>query len=135
MEIGQVQDVRLIGAYRQLRDRKEAMVEKQRAEVKPLDTAMKQIETELLRRMQERGSDSTKTDEGTAFKTTVASIKVENSGAFFDWLTETGHWECAEIRGAKKEVEAYMEKHEALPPGLNINRMVKCGVRKPTGVN
>jgi hypothetical protein len=49
-------------------------------------------------------------------------------------LRESGKWELADIRAAKKEVEAFVEDQKALPPGLDINRVIKCGVRKPTGV-
>lgn len=134
LEISDLTDANLIGAYRELRDRRDQLKDKHAKELAPYNTQMGSIESELLKRMDARGAENSKTPHGTAYKSIVSSVKVVNSGAFLDWLQETGSWECADIRGAKKEVEAYMEEHAALPPGLDVNRMVKCGVRKPTGV-
>jgi hypothetical protein len=134
MEIAQLAADDLIGVYRNLRDRKEALVEEQKKVIDPYNVQLKLIEGELLKRMQAGSVNSLPTDQGTAYTSTVASVKVANSGVFFDYLKESGHWELADIRAAKKEVEAYVEKEQSLPPGLDINRIIKCGVRKPTGV-
>lgn len=134
LAVSDLTDANLIGVYRELRDRKEAMREEHAKQLAPYNEQMSTIESELLQRMADRGSDNSKTPHGTAYRSIASSVKVVNSGVFLDWLQETGNWECADIRGAKKEVEAYMEENEALPPGLDISRVVKCGVRKPTGV-
>lgn len=134
MDLSTLSDERIILAYRTIRDRKEAREAEHKAEIAPYTTQMRAIETELIRRMNEREQNSTATDAGTAYKQVASSVKVVNSGTFLDWLKETGNWNCADIRGAKKEVESYLEEHQSLPPGLDISRVVKCGVRKPTGV-
>lgn len=124
----------VIGVYRSMRERKEALAEKHKAELKPFNEQMTLLENELVRRMHEDGTNSFNTDNGTAYKRTLSSVRVANGGAFFDWLRETDNWQLADVRAAKKEVEAWLEKEQSLPPGLDINRVIKCGVNKPTGV-
>ena len=135
MDIATLTAANLIGAYRAIRERKEGIVDKHKVELAPYNTQLGLLEAELLSRMATEETNSFSTDKGTAYKSVVASVRVADSGAFFDWLRETGNWQYAEIRAAKKEVEAYVDENAALPPGLDINRAVKCGVRKPTGVN
>lgn len=134
MDFQKLTDAQLIGCYRELRDRADAIKEKHKAELAPYSQNMSAMESELLRRMDEREVNSTATNNGTAYKSVLTSVKVANSGVFLQWLKDTDQWHLADIRGAKKEVESYMEEHEALPPGLDASRIIKCGVRKPTGV-
>ena len=134
MELTTLTTDNLIGVYRNIRERKEAKEAEQKEVLQPYKDQMKVIENLLLKRMQEGNVNSMPTDKGTAYQTVVSSVKVANSGAFFDYLRESGKWNLADIRAAKKEVEAFVESEKALPPGLDINRVIKIGVRKPTGV-
>jgi hypothetical protein len=134
MELDTLTTDNLVGVYRNIRDRKEAIEAQHKEQLEPYKENLKKIEGLLLKRMQDGSVTSVPTLQGTAYQRTVSSVKVANSGAFFDWLQSSGRWELADIRAAKKEVEAFVEKEQALPPGLDINRAIMCGVKKPTGI-
>lgn len=78
MDIGAV-----IGKYIELRDRKAALVEKQKEEGKPINDAMEKIENWLMHQMNESGVDSLKANGvGTAFKANATSCQLQDAVEF-----------------------------------------------------
>jgi len=136
MDIEKIQhltDDQLVRAFRQSR----ARIEQEEAKFKDSQKQIKELrdtlESEAIRRMNERDATSFKTDSGTCFKTTQVSVTTKDKTAFFDWLNRTGKWELADVRPAKKEVQNFAEITGGdLPPGVNMTQRIAAQFRAPT---
>src|SRR5271167_2135418 len=80
-----VTDVQLVEKYIALRDHVTARKAAHTEELAPYTAGMGVIEGEFLRRLIERGADNTKTEAGTAYKTTLLNIKVIDQEAFLNF--------------------------------------------------
>lgn len=119
----------LIGQYIKLRDFVEARVKVHAAELAPYQEAMKTIEnatSALL--IESAGSDEGKanivTPNGTAYRKRWTSIKMADRPAFMDFVTSDWDARQAFLTSAvtKTEVEDFIEREKAIPPGLDISR-------------
>lgn len=132
MKLNDAPDDMLIGKYVQLRDaraqRKKAF-ESEDAEDKG---RQEKIEAELLRRLNDRGTDSTTSKAyGTAYRIVRSSCSVADWDAFFNqWVVPHSAWDFIERRAAKAAVEAYRQDSNDLPPGLNWSEVATIGVRR-----
>ena len=111
------------------------------------------IRNEFLRRLNERKSDSSKTEYGTAYKTTLFNLSVtpeetapyareidgvmtESRGreALLDFALD--NWdeignELLMIDAQKDAVKRYMEEHQGLPPpGIKMTPFIKVNIRR-----
>jgi hypothetical protein len=124
-------DAQLVGVYRTLRlqrdDAKAAFV----VEQAPVLEKLKELEAEGNTRLTTRENNSFATDEGTCYKSIVRSFTAKNKTAFLDWVRENGLWDLLDVRPAKAEVEAYLEKHQELPVGLNTTSKVNVNFTAP----
>lgn len=130
----EVTDDALIAENFKLEDQLKAGTAKLNEWAAPIKTRMKEIEDELFARLSQRGSDSTKTDSGTAYKSTVGSVKVENREALFDFVAE--NWEkygneMMQLGAAIGPVRAYMDDNDGnLPPGVNITNFTRLNIKR-----
>lgn len=146
----QYPDTSLVERYLEIRKFLTAEVAAQEEHVKPHVANMALIENELHRRLLKRNPNwkpgvkaSGSTEAGTFFLKTNNSIKVEDRDAFFEFIAqvETDDVQHAinvivdrmreflTAHVAKEPVEAYMEKRNALPPGIGLERITKLQVR------
>jgi hypothetical protein len=121
----------VIAKYVELRDRKEALVKKQREEVAKITSVMDKIEQALFGVMSETGTDSVKTPAGTAFFTTRTSATVDDRDMFFDFVREHEAWDMLESRCAKSAVEQYLETEGELPPGVTRRVEKVVSIHRP----
>ena len=109
----------IVGRYVALRDKKEEIAKRQKAELKPYNDALDKIEAAMLEYFNRSGSESCKTAAGTAFTSTRTSATVADREAFFGWVLEHDALDMLESRCAKLAVEQYLESTGELPPGIN----------------
>ena len=81
-------DDQLIAKSTEIDDQLKAASKKLDDWAKPLKEQSKEIEQVLFARLNERGADSTRTDSGTAYISTIMNTKVENQEALFDHIAE-----------------------------------------------
>lgn len=123
----------LTEAYIRLRNKKESRTEAFNEQNKPLNEAMTAIENITNEKLTEVGSESSKGQHGTCYKSTSVSVKTQNKSAFFDWLQETQKWELADLRPGKKEIQNYAESTGGdLPPGVGMTQSVVVRFRSPS---
>jgi hypothetical protein len=99
--------------------------------LKPKRNAMQWIEEEFLRRFMERGSDNSKTDAGTAYKSVITSYKVVDENAFLTFCTQ--YPECREmmtIKPVKDPIKTFMNGSKELPPGLEQSGYTNVNIRR-----
>jgi len=121
----------VIRQYILLRRKCEAIEEAANKEMRPFDDAMKVLGNWLTAYLSEQGTNSLRTDFGTAYTATRMQTKVTDRDKFLDFLM-SGNWELANIAADRGQVEAYLAEHNGdLPPGVEINRVKTVQVRAP----
>lgn len=122
----------LVGVYRMARTRIDEEKKEFEAKQRPTKELMRDIETQLLDRLNEGQMTSIRTDKGTAYISTLTSVSAPDWDLFINWVRATGRYEMLERRPAKSEIMAYVEDDAAggeLPPGVAITTIRKVNVR------
>jgi hypothetical protein len=126
-------DAQLVDKYLELKAHVAARSEAFDAEIKPFKDGMSTIENEFLKRLDERGADNTKTDAGTAYKSTLLNVKVVDRDAFLKFCT--AYWDTIgadmlNVSAVKDPVKQYMNGKNMPPPGVETSQFVRINVRR-----
>jgi len=123
----------LITEYIQLRDRKKAAEEAYKQWVEAnINRRLDRIEAELMAFLNDSGTDSIKTANGTAFKRTETSVTVADQKEFSRYVISSEAWGLIDFRASKTGVKEFLEEHQSLPPGINFIPATVISVRKPS---
>lgn len=122
--------VDLVTEYRLLRDRKAELVEAHKVEVAPLQASMQKLEGMMLDLLNQAGSNSMRTDEGTAFKQQRNTYSIDDPHAFRQWVEQQGRPDFYENRVSKDAIDTYIAEGHNLPPGVKASSFVTINVRK-----
>jgi hypothetical protein len=120
----------LVEKYIALRDKKEAIAKRQKAELAPYSSALERIEAVLLGHLNDARLESMRALQGTAYKTTRTSAKVVSWATVLDHIREKELWELLEARVSKVAVEAIVAETGAGIPGVEIVRETCVQVRR-----
>jgi hypothetical protein len=123
---------RIAAGYVLLRDKIAAMKKRHAAELEPLQTNLKTLNTALLKWLLDQNTDSAKTSGGTVYRINHASATVRDPDAFRS-VVMAGEWNLADIRANKPAVQAYVAENGVAPPGVHFEEYLEVGVRRPTG--
>ena len=129
----EVTDDSLIAENNKLEDEIKAGTAKLNEWAAPKKSRIDEIEGELRRRLTERGSDSTRTDSGTAYFSHLMNTKIEDQAALFDYVAE--HWEAvgadAKINVKIEAVKNHMEQNDGKPPpGMSISYYTRLNIKR-----
>lgn len=116
--------------YISLRDRKAEMKAEFAEATKALDEKMDKLEAKLLEVFQKTGTDSIKTEFGTAYATVRTSVTAADKTAFLNYVVENKEWGLLDVRPLKAGVEQFREANDDIPPGLNIREERVVNVRR-----
>ena len=99
----------------------------------PKQQRINEIEGELRRRLTERGSDSTRTDSGTAYFSHLMNTKIEDQAALFDFIAE--RWEEvgdeAKLNIKIDAVKQHMEQNDGRPPpGMSVSYFTRLNIKR-----
>lgn len=119
----------LIAKYVSLRDEVGRIGERHAAELKPFQEGMEVIATALTDVLNSTGGDSIKTPAGTAYRSTLTSVKMEDWPAFVSFALENGDTELLVRNANKTRVLEYMERG-AMVPGVVLSTISKVNVRR-----
>ena len=107
------------------------------AAVQALKAKREKLDVEVLRRFNEDGMTSVKTEYGSLHTITRTSASCADKDAYMGWIKRTGNWDFLEVRPAKAMIETYMDevdestgKKHGLPPGINWSAKATIGMRK-----
>ena len=120
----------LVAVYIQLRERKAVAKKGFDEKMRPVNETMVKIENKLLGMMNDTGTDSFKTPDGTAYKTTRTSAKMSDWDSFIAYVLKEEAHELLERRASKAAVQEFKEAHEELPPGISWNEETSVNIRK-----
>jgi hypothetical protein len=130
----------LIAQYIKLRDHVEARSKAHAEELAPYLAGMKTIEAAGSAMLieasgEDEGKANIVTPAGTMYRKRWTSIKMADRPTFFAFVT--GDWTARQsfLTSAvtKSEVEEFIEREKAIPPGLDISRGYSTLFNKPKG--
>ena len=120
-----------VSLYIQLRDKKAEMKKEFEASVAPLTEKMDKLEAKLLESFNTTGTDSVKTEFGTAYTSTRSTASVADREVFMTHVRTTDEWSLVEVRPAKAAIEEYRSANDGqLPPGINFREERVVNVRR-----
>ena len=126
-----ISDAQLVAKYLELKAHVAAKTEVFDAEIKPYKDGMATIENALLALLNARDADNTKTENGTAYKSTILNVKVVDQQAFLKFcLEQGGSAEMLNIGALKEPVKEWIEETGAPPPGVETSHFVRVNVRR-----
>jgi hypothetical protein len=127
----------LISQYIKLRDHIAKRAAEHAAELKPYNDAMAAIEAAgsdmLIKQGGEEGKANIVTPSGTMYRKRWTSIKMADRPAFMTFVTSDWNARQSFLTSAvtKSEVEEFIEREKAVPPGLDIARGYSTLFNKP----
>ena len=126
-------DESLIAEYFRIDDFVTAETKRFGDHLKPHKDRMEEIANQLLSVLNQRGADSTKCDSGTAYKSTLMNVKIEDREKLLDLVLDdwNARGDMLQIGVLKPGVRAWMDAHEGKPPeGTSVNWFVRCNLRR-----
>lgn len=120
----------VIAACITLRNHKEALVEKHRAELAPVNDKLNKLFAWLQQHLQAAGLQNIKGRSGTAFLQKDISVKVKDWDVFFKWVVDNNCEAFLEHRAAKSVVQEFVAANDTLPPGIDMTTCIEARVRK-----
>jgi hypothetical protein len=129
-----VTDEKLVKIFVKIRDAKRDFAAAYKTQLEEqFDKPLRQVSTELKRRLESRTNQGLKTEYGTVYLAEEMKVSCQDWGIFYDWIKNNDALDFLEQRVKVGEVKTYMEKHSGeLPPGLSVFRELEARVRKPT---
>jgi hypothetical protein len=120
----------LVSTYIALRDDKAKLKAKYDGDKAQLDAMLDKIEAVFLKMFNETGTESIKTQFGTAYKQTRTSAGIADWDMFLSFVKDQDAWEMLERRCSKAAIEQYKAANNDLPPGLNWREEQTVSVRR-----
>jgi hypothetical protein len=121
----------LIKHYVEIRYKKSKMQDKHKEELAPFNTALAGLESVFMAEMDKLGADSINAREaGTIYRSVRTSATVADFDLLKAYVLENDCWELLQARVSPVAVEAILEDTGELPPGINLSRDMRIGVRK-----
>lgn len=110
----------LIAHYLKARDKKEELKAAYDAKAKKIDEVLTKIEGALMVRMEREGTESMKSEHGTAYISTRNSCTTADKEAFLKYIRDHNEWGLLDARPLKSAVEVFIDANDGeLPPGIN----------------
>lgn len=120
----------VVAAYRKLRDQKSDMEDRHKEELAPIKGNMVKLEAWLQTQLNNSGSESVKTANGTVYISKTSSVKTDDWTTTLEYIVEHELWHMLEKRLSKAAVEQFVEEEKVNFPGTEITYMSNIRVRK-----
>lgn len=121
-----------IANYVRLREHKKIADAEYKKGMERVNLAMKKLETDLMKDIQDSGGNSLAGDNGTVYIKVQSSASVKDRDAFFKFVFSTKNLELLDARANKAVVRELLAKGTSVP-GVNYTEMNTIGVRKGKG--
>lgn len=124
---------RLVRAYRNIRDARDALRKTYEAEDGTLKEQLARLEGVMLGELTTTNTMRAATPSGTFYRSVEIIPRVDDWEALYRHIVATDGFDLLERRVGRTAVKRYMDTHtEMPPPGVSVLREWKIGVRKPT---
>jgi len=119
-----------VALYVELRAQKAGLKAELEKTLKPITETMQQIETLLLKHLQDTRTKSASTEHGTVYQRVSRSATIRDRKAFQEFVVEQQAFDLIDWRPNKVQVFEYIEKQGGDVPGVNTSSYMTIGVRK-----
>lgn len=123
-------DEQIVANYLRARRNCEDINAECEAKLAPIKSAMEVLEQVMLKRLNDRKANNTKTAVGTAYKTIAVSATMGDRDLFLNYVRDHGAWSLLTNHVSKEEVKAVMELTGSPPPGVNVTVVTKVNFKK-----
>ena len=120
----------IIAKYVELRDRKSEIETECKEKVAKIVAVMDRMESALLQALEESGTESFKTDAGTAYRTEKVSCTTADKNVFLEFIRTNELWALLDARPLKAGIQEYKEQHADIPPGINWRSEIGINIRR-----
>jgi cytosine/adenosine deaminase-related metal-dependent hydrolase len=121
----------IVSNYIALRDKIAEIKDAQAKQLGPYNDMMTALEALLLDALLQTNAEAMRTNAGSFYKTTHASVKVKDWATTLAYIQQKGLWELLEARVSKVVAQQIVEDTQAAIPGIEIDRMTRVNVRRP----
>ncbi len=123
-------DDQIVEKYISIRDAKKLFVKKHEENLAKFDGALAELSNLMLRKLNARNAESTKTAFGTAYKTRRISCTMEDRAKFLDYVIDHSNWSLITNHISKEAVEDIITLTGSPPPGVSYTAEIVVQVRK-----
>lgn len=121
----------IVDTYIRIRDAKDMLTNKYKAEVAELDEQMAVLKHKLLDLSKETGITSFSTSNATAYRTVKNRYWTNNWESFYGFMQENAAMELLEKRIHQANMKEFVDQHPDLhPPGLNVDSEYEITIRR-----
>lgn len=122
----------IIKKYIELRDWLEADSKSVDERQKPYKDAMSLLENTMQEILNKDGADNIKTEFGTAYRTSLMSVRMADRAAFIDYIVKSQDDPFSYFTNAvsKEKIKDYIDKHGAAPAGIDVTTLLKTNFRR-----
>jgi hypothetical protein len=113
---------KIVGAYIKIRDTKDALYQKYKADTAELEEQMLILKHKLVEVSKETGVTSFSTPHGTAYRTVKNRYWTNDWESFYKFMRDNEAMELLEKRIQQSNMKEFLEQNpDVHPPGLNID--------------
>jgi hypothetical protein len=121
----------IVDTYIRIRDAKDMLTNKYKAEVAELDEQMAVLKHKLLDLSKETGITSFSTSNATAYRTVKNRYWTNDWESFYGFMQENAAMELLEKRIHQANMKEFVDQHPDLhPPGLNVDSEYEITIRR-----
>lgn len=94
---------------------------------------LEQLKAVILAKLEASGEESSKTKEGTAYKSITSSATLADAALFREFIINTQQFDLVDMRANAKAISDWIDTvgKGNLPPGVNYSKIIKVGIRRP----
>ena len=122
-----------VGQYVAVRDYIAKMEERHAEELRVPREKLQQLAGIIQAFLDANNLENLKTAAGSCYVSTRYTATVQDADAFMRFVIETRNFDLLERRASATAVREYVQEHDTLPTGVNLNALASVGVRRPTG--
>jgi hypothetical protein len=120
----------LVKLYVAFRDRRSVRTKEYETADAADKAKLEKLEGRLLSIFAASGTESTRTQFGTAYKTKVAYASIGDKDVFMQHVRGTEAFDLLDVRVSKTAVKQHLDNNEELPPGVNWREEVHIRVNR-----
>lgn len=122
---------KIVGAYIKIRDSKDAIYAKYKADTAELEEQMTTLKQKLLEVSKETGVTSFSTPQGTAYRTVKDRYWTNDWDSFYTFMREHEAMQLLEKRIHQMNMKEFLDNNpDSEPMGLNIDREYEITIRR-----
>jgi hypothetical protein len=122
-----------VGQYVAVRDEIDALKLKHEEELRKPKLILEKLAGIIHKFLDDNNLENLRTSAGSCYISTRWTATVQDPDAFMQFVISSQNFDLLERRAKAEAVKAYVNEHNILPTGVNLNALSSVGVRRPSG--